>query len=80
VVATYAPEVRTTYLSFRRVQEFLAEHNYADAQAGLGKHANDLKDVVDQLSAQSLDQEAGEARSHNGGVSSCYLSGTLEGA
>ena len=52
-------ETRNTYRCFRRVEEFLAAHNFEDGAANLGKQAAELKDVVEQLSRQSLDQEAG---------------------
>ena len=52
-------EVRSTYRCFRRVEEFLAAHNFENGPANLGKQAAELKDVVEQLSRQSLDQEAG---------------------
>lgn len=52
-------EVRNTYRCFRRVEEFLAAHNFEDGPATLGKQAAQLREVVEQLSRQSLDQEAG---------------------
>ena len=52
-------EVRSYYRCFRRVQEYLAAHQLADAPATLGKQANELNEVVEQLTRESLDQEAG---------------------
>lgn len=52
-------KTRSTYRCFRRVEEFLAAHNLEEGSATLGKQAAELKDVVEQLSRQSLDQEAG---------------------
>jgi hypothetical protein len=52
-------EVRSIYRCFRRVEEFLAAHNLDDASANLGKQAIELKDVMEQLSREALDQEAG---------------------
>ena len=52
-------EVRSTYRCFRRVEEFLAAHDLNDASANLGKQATELKEVIDQLSHEALDQEAG---------------------
>ena len=47
------------YRCFRRVQEFLAAHPFADAPANLGRQASELDAVVSQLSQDALDQEAG---------------------
>lgn len=52
-------EVRSIYRCFRRVEEFLAAHNLNDAPANLGRQATELKDVMEQLSREALDQEAG---------------------
>jgi hypothetical protein len=51
-------EVRSIYRCFRRVEEFLAAHNLNDAPANLGRQATELKDVMEQLSREALDQEA----------------------
>jgi hypothetical protein len=45
--------------SFQRVQEFLAQHPLSDAPATLGSQATELNDVIERLSSDSLNQEAG---------------------
>ena len=52
-------EGRNTYRCFRRVQEFLAAHPFADAPVDLGKQRVELDAVVQQLSQDALNQEAG---------------------
>ena len=50
---------RNTVSSFLRVQEFLTQHPLSDAPATLGPQASELNDVIERLSTDSVDQEAG---------------------
>ena len=50
---------RSTLSSFQRVKEFLTQHPLSDAPATLGPQALELNDVIDRLSTDSVDQEAG---------------------
>ena len=50
---------RSTVSSFQRVKEFLTQHPLSDAPATLGPQALELNDVIDRLSTDSVDQEAG---------------------
>jgi hypothetical protein len=50
---------RSALESFQKVHEFLTQHQFADAPATLGAQATELDEVIEQLSAGSVDQEAG---------------------
>jgi len=50
---------RNVLRCLRRVQEFVAAHQVADAPATLGKQREELDVVIAQLSKETLDQDAG---------------------
>jgi hypothetical protein len=51
---------RNTWSSFERVDEYLAQHPFADAPAALGLQAAELKEVLAQLSSDAVNQDAGD--------------------
>ena len=57
---------RNTFSSFERVQEFLAQHPFADAPETLGAQATELDDVIARVSSDAMNQDAGDrfARAH----------------